>query len=77
MNDGVMEDLFFSVIVVILRNVDQYFVDIEKVQLVVGWLGFFNFGMFFSIIGNSRRNLCFLIEYVFFVKRFFLYNLIE
>lgn len=77
MNDGVMEDSFFSVIVVTLRNADQHFVDTEKAQLAAGWLGLFNLGMSSSTTGNSRRNLCSLTEHVFLVKRFLLHNPIE
>lgn len=75
MNDGVMEDSFFSVILIILQNAaHQRSVDKEKKELAAGWLELFNLGVSFSTTGNSRQNLCSLTEHVFLIKRFLLYN---
>lgn len=79
LNDGLMEDSFFSVILIMLQNaVHQHFVHKERgAQLAAGGLGLFNLGMSFSTTGNSRRNLCSLTEHVFLIKRFILHNPIE
>lgn len=70
MNDGVIEDSFFSVILITLQNAAQHFVDKESAHFAAGWLGLFNLGMCLSTTGSSRQHLCSLTEHVFLVKRF-------